>query len=135
MDDPLSTATALNTPMFSWATRASRAKVVRVIDGDTVHVAMHLPGDAGPTKHIVRLGGIDAPELHGPNRDLAATARDALAKLVLDRIVTIDIRPKPDKYGRMLADLKLEDGTNVNDYMMQHGLASMYDGRGRKFDP
>jgi endonuclease YncB( thermonuclease family) len=67
-------------------------KVVRVIDGDTIHVVRndHL--------YKIRLGGIDAPESGQPYGD---ASKQYLAKLVADKSVKIEIL-KRDRYDRLI---------------------------------
>jgi len=67
-------------------------KVVRVYDGDTVWVAVNLPGGGGVTKICCRLSGIDTPEMPSSHAEAmteyhrrAFAARDRLVELVTDR--------------------------------------------------
>lgn len=98
-------------------------RVIRVIDGDTIHVTKGLD-----EIEKVRLIGIDSPELQagddkGP-QPYATEASNYLRKLVLNKRVRMhhDVE-KYDKYGRTLAYIYLEDGTFVNAKMMEAGLA------------
>lgn len=87
------------------------ATVSRIIDGDTV-----LLKDG----RRVRLIGIDAPELGEP---LADEASDALRKLVMAKTVYLQQGPQAsDKYQRVLANLVLVDGQNVEALLLQQGL-------------
>ncbi len=82
------------------------ARVVRVIDGDTL--AVELEG----VEHTVRLLGIDAPEPDdkGGQAALAEQAREALATLVGDRAVILiaDVEPLDDG-GRLLRHVMRAD--------------------------
>lgn len=105
----------------------------RAIDGDTL--ACDVPiGLRGITlvNEMVRLVGIDTPELHArdvADRERAQAARLALAQLVAqgDVWLVVDPRDATDKYGRLLATVWVGD-TNVNALMVQRGLAKPYDG-------
>ena len=100
------------------ATTSQPVLVTRVFDGDTVDVA--------GVGHV-RLLGIDAPEL-GRGFDTAApyaaASRERLSALVLQRWIRLEYEgPREDAYGRKLAYLLLEDGTNVNAVLLREGLA------------
>jgi endonuclease YncB( thermonuclease family) len=106
------------------------ARVERVIDGDSLAVRVDIwPGLEVAT--IVRLRGVDAPELSGrcpEERRRAAAARDALAALVGEgRIVLAAV--EPDKYGgRVVADVAAADGQPLAEALVGAGLARRYDG-------
>lgn len=75
--------------------------VVRVVDGDTVHVRL------GDRLEKVRYIGIDAPETNHPTRGLEPGGRAAAEvnrRLVGDRAVRLepDVQLR-DRYGRLLA--------------------------------
>jgi micrococcal nuclease len=107
---------------------AGRHRVKRVIDGDTVVL-----GSLGK----VRLLGIDAPELHHPNKPVercAVEARGALERLLgADRgevivVVSGDGGPlKRDAYKRVLAYVRAEgQGESANEAMVEAGWAKVY---------
>ena len=104
---------------------AYRARILRVIDGDTVEVRVQAwIGHEIVTR--LRLAGIDAPELNGAcalERALAARARDRLAELASDEeAVLADIRP--DKYfGRVAGRLILRDGRDAGQILLAEALA------------
>lgn len=75
--------------------------VVRIVDGDTVHVRL------GERVEKVRYIGIDTPETHHPARGEEPGGRAATAvngRLVGDRVVRLepDVQLR-DRYGRLLA--------------------------------
>ncbi len=91
--------------------------VRRVVDGDTVDLA---------DRRRLRLVGIDTPEL-GRDRGaepLAAEARRALSGLAGKTVGVVYSPERRDRYGRWLAHLFLNDGTNVQRWMLRRGLAS-----------
>ena len=109
------------------------ARVVAVIDGDSLRVrALIWVGQELET--VVRLAGVDAPELRGRcagERQAAARARDQLERLVGDGPVRLrDVRF--DKYGgRVLASVETQRGEDVARRMLEDGLVRRYDGASR----
>lgn len=104
--------------LFAAASAQQRAEVV---DGDTLRVAGEL----------VRIIGMDAPELHGRcprERALAERARARMAVLVADGVV-LD-RNGLDRYRRQLAVVRDRAGRDLAAVMIAEGLARPYDGRG-----
>ncbi len=96
-----------------------RATVVRVVDGDTLTVAVE-----GETKPItVRVIGFDAPEKNQPFGDAATKF---LKALVEGRQVLLepDIQAT-DRYGRRLFHLWLEP-TLLGEILLLSGLATRY---------
>lgn len=105
-------------------------KVVKVYDGDTITLATILFDVA--YRFSVRLNGIDTPEIKGGSareKELAILARDELSKRILNKIVTLK-NVTTEKYGRVLADVYLDDEC-INEWMIKLGHAKSYDG-GRK---
>lgn len=117
------------------------ARVVRIIDGDTVLVDAHpWPGHA--VRVSVRVRGIDAPEGRSPcqaERLAAHQARDELERLISAVSVISLMNVSGGKYyGRVLADLRAGD-RDVAGAMLSSGLAKPYQGgkrpAGRCTDP
>jgi micrococcal nuclease len=103
-------------PAFSFT-----GDVVGVLDGDTIKV-LH----SGKAERI-RLQGIDCPE---KNQPFGHKAKQATSALVFAKKVTLAIYGK-DKYRRILADVLIADGTNVNHELVKEGWCWWY----RKFAP
>jgi micrococcal nuclease len=93
-------------------------KDYRVIDGDTIEATIDM-GFRTMRKDIFRLAGINAPE-----RDKASTAFMVEALEGKDLIIESH---KSEKYGRWLATI-YADGVNVNQSMLDMGLAVHYAG-------
>ena len=97
-------------------------KVKNVFDGDTVELA---------SGEVIRLLGIDAPESNRRNRNIPSQpffleSRDALAALVGRKKVLLKPGIAPvGRYGRTLAYLHLQDGTDVQLEMLRGGHAMM----------
>jgi micrococcal nuclease len=104
--------------------------VERVVDGDTlaVRVTVWLEQDL---RVLVRLRGIDAPELRGKCTGEIARAGDAkaaLAGLVGSGTVVLS-RIEGDKYfGRVLADVTTPEGADLAGSLIAGGFVRAYDG-------
>ncbi|MBP1851866.1 thermonuclease family protein [Rhizobium halophytocola] len=110
------------------------ATIIRIVDGDTMLVDAE-PWPQQIMRVYVRLRGIDAPEKRSKcsaMRAAGARAQTALAEMTAasPTITLIDI--SGDKYfGRIVADVVLNDGQGLSDKLLQAGLVRPYDG-GRK---
>ena len=104
--------------------------VIKVYDGDTITIAAKLPYDESPLYRFpVRLLGIDSPEMKSKNKkeqDAAHKYQEALSKLILHKRVTLK-NMGTEKYGRILADVYLDD-LHLNVWMLEQKLAVAYDG-------
>ena len=109
-----------------------RARIVRVIDGDTVEAEVDL-GFHISSRMSMRLFGINTPEIKGDSRPQGLAARDYLTQLIDTHThVTneLTIRTQKDateKYGRLLATL-LADDVNLNEALIAagHAVVAMY---------
>lgn len=85
-----------------------RAHVSAVYDADTITVDVDLGFHQKSEEIKLRLFGIDAPEMRGPEKVAGRVSRDWLRKQILGKEVVIrtykDGRGK-GKYGRWLADV------------------------------
>lgn len=85
-----------------------RARVTSVYDADTITVDVDLGFHQKSEEIKLRLFGIDAPEMRGPEKPQGTISRDWLRGKILDQEVVIrtykDGRGK-GKYGRWLADV------------------------------
>jgi len=104
-----------------------KAKVHRIIDGDTVDVTIDL-GFEMTTKQRVRLYGINTPETR--TRDLVEKAKGKASKARLMELLNgckreIILRTlKRGKYGRILGKLlHPETHENFNQTLLKEGLA------------
>ena len=106
----------------AWASGVQSGVVTRVVDGDTVWVAV--AGGGKPIK--VRIEGIDAPEICQPG---GASSQDALRRRLLGSQVSLSLHFQDD-YGRMLATIH-QQGEDVGRWMVSSGHAWSYRYRGR----
>ena len=104
---------------------------IRVIDGDTIEADVDL-GFRIRQRKVIRLAGIDAPELR--SKDAAEREKAKAAKAGLERVL-LTWQPSEvlmhstglDKYGRSLAVIWICDGPgwdNVNTWMVENGHAA-----------
>lgn len=100
-------------------------RVKRVIDGDTILLA---------NGEKVRYIGIDTPEINHSTKGaepFGLEAKEANEQLVEGKRVRLEFDvERRDRYGRLLAYVFLEDGTFVNGWLVEHGLA-----RARAYPP
>lgn len=113
----------LLTLSFTWNSHAAdfSGQVIRILDGDTIEV-LH---NQHPKR--IRLSGIDCPE---KGQAFGTRAKQAVSELVFGKEVTIQTHGH-DKYKRIIADVFLPDGTNVNQELVKEGWCWWY----RKYAP
>ncbi len=97
------------------------ARVVDISDGDTIKVSYY-----GRVRKV-RLYGLDCPE---KKQSFGPEARELTRRLALNRLVTV-IPHSKDRYKRIVATVRLEDGTSLNRRLISDGLAWWY----KKFAP
>lgn len=107
---------------------STNALVTHVVDGDTFDVRI----DGETTTERVRMLGIDTPETVDPRKAVQCFGKEASnrTKQLLDgKRVRLEGDPKADeqdKYGRLLRNVYLEDGTDVNATLVLDGYAHAY---------
>ena len=114
---------------------AGKARVTKIVDGDTIHALVTSENSSQPVDDKIRLYGINAPELHPrPGQSwsdftvqpYAQEASDFLEKLCPPGTeLRIDSHGR-DRYDRLLAVLILPDGRDVNKLLIEAGLARAY---------
>jgi endonuclease YncB( thermonuclease family) len=113
----------------------AKAKVLKVYDGDTFTIVTKLYKTDQVYQFQVRLNGLDTAELKGTKdkvKKMSIIARDKLSELIFNKVVSFK-NISYDKYGRLLADVFIND-INVDKWMLDNNLALSYDG-GHKDDP
>lgn len=93
------------------------AKVIGVVDGDTLDVLPRIDGDRKSMR--VRLVGIDAPEKAQP---FGSAAREQLSRLAFGRQAALRCLEDADRYGRSLCVVNV-DGVDVGHRMIELGYA------------
>lgn len=113
-----------------------KAKVLRVVDGDTIECDIDLGFHVTITKSV-RLDGIDTPEKNSrvvSEREKAAKATARTKFALENKEVYIKTKlDRDDKYGRVLGyifetESNLEKNESFNDKLINEGLAYIYHG-------
>jgi len=103
-----------------------KAKIIAVYDGDTVTALVDL-GFLHTQEMKLRLYGIDTPEMRGDEKVEGKKVRDIVREMILDKEVTIrSYKDKQGKYGRYLANIVLENGLDLNQWLVDNGHAKPY---------
>ena len=105
-----------------------RAKLIKIIDGDTIDVKIDL-GFGISLKKRVRLFGINAPETR--SKDLDEKKAGIASKRRLEAVLEASdgkfiLKSKGvGKFGRCLGEI-LVDNVNINQLLIKDGLAEVY---------
>src|SRR4051812_17841092 len=113
------------------ATRAGSdrggARVERVVDGDTLRVSID------GRSRAVRLLGIDTPETHRPGTPVECGGPQATAQMealappgTRLRLVSDPGQDRVDRYGRLLAYVRLPSGRLAEEAQLEAGWATVY---------
>lgn len=92
-------------------------KVVRIVDGDTIVVL-----NEKKQQVKIRLEGIDCPE---SNQDFGTRAKQATSDLCFGKQVCV-VQSGTDRYGRVLANVYVDDVVCVNEELLRQGMAWHY---------
>jgi micrococcal nuclease len=107
---------------------STNAFVVRDVDGDTIQV--RIDGEKDDVK--IRLLGVNTPESVDPRKPVECFGHEASAhtKAALEgKRVRLEGDPQADevdKYGRLLRNIIMEDGTDYNASLVRDGYAYAY---------
>lgn len=116
------TPTSIPTPTI----KPNLARLIRIVDGDTIVVEIN------NQEATVRLIGIDSPEVYDPRKSVQCFGKEATEKIkeLINGnyiILTSDsTQDDKDKYSRLLRYVYLEDGTFINQKMIEEGFAFEY---------
>jgi micrococcal nuclease len=113
-----------------------RAKVNRIIDGDSIVLDIDLGFDVWMNNQSIRIYGIDTPESR--TRDLDEKARGLMAKkhvedlLPVGEIVAVNTyKDQGGKFGRILAKITNIEGVDVGLSLLENHLAVEYYGQSK----
>lgn len=115
-------------PSAASSTDLTNAAIVKVVDGDTLEVLI----DGETASRKIRLLGVNTPESVDPRRPVECFGKEAsrfLSGLVGESRVRLqeDFEADDrDKYGRLLRNVFLKDGTDVNALLVREGYAHAY---------
>ena len=129
-------------PAFTLRGIRTRAKCVRVYDGDTGHFVFSMPGyGVGPASLVrerCRLAGYNTAEMKGNTSEEQKSARAAkeyLESAILGKTLDV-VFGDYDLYGRPLLEVWIprESGDQITaaEHMITGGYARAYNGRGEK---
>lgn len=108
-----------------------KAELIKVIDGDTVQAWIEL--DFGvKVKTVIRLEGVDTPEIHTTKKNDDEYKRGMEAKSFVestfsrlgDKFAVESDGEQLDKYGRVLCNILLPNGEWLDALLVKHGLAT-----------
>jgi len=107
-------------------------EVISIYDGDTMKAIIDM-GFGIFTKQTLRFKDIDAPEVRGDERESGLKSRNWLRDKIYsaidngDEIYIKTTKDKKGKYGRLIADVFLEnEGRSLNEQMLNKGHAEKY---------
>ncbi|MEG2079013.1 thermonuclease family protein, partial [Chryseobacterium sp.] len=89
-------------------------KVIGVKDGDTVELLMN------GKPQVVRLSNIDCPEKKQP---FGNNAKQFVSDLCFGKMVRMSTDGKKDRNKRLIAEIILKNGKNINKELVKNGLA------------
>jgi len=116
---------------------ADQYEITRVIDGDTVEIAVDFLPLPLPPKLSIRVIGIDTPE-KAPRAQCEAEAKKAVEatrftkRAVAEATKTEVYLLKWDKYGGRVLGSVVFDGVSLSDSLISAGLARPYKGEAKQ---
>lgn len=110
-----------------------KAKILEVVDGDTLDILIDL-GFEVSYKTRIRLLGVDTPEIHSKNADIKKSGQ--ISKKFVEEwvgrnpdVIVSTVKDKSEKYGRILATLRpLAGDEALNDLLIREKMAVPYFG-------
>jgi endonuclease YncB( thermonuclease family) len=135
----LSNSTYENTPEYKLKNIQTYAKVVKIYDGDTVHLAIIVNGEK--RRICCRLAHIDTAEMKSKNLEeklFAVAAKNRLIDLVNNKLVYVNIIDT-GKFGRYLGEIYKskedyeKENKSFNQILLDEGFAYLYEG-GKKME-
>lgn len=130
-----------NTPLYTYENLKTYVKILKIIDGDTVDIALYYENLNKIFKHRVRLYGIDTPEKRplksnvNREKEIEESKKSTLAltnKIEELNNIVLALFYKPDKYGRLLCTFYDKNNNSINDWMIKEGFAYEYFGKTKK---
>jgi len=115
-----------------------KAKIARVVDGDTIYVDVDLGFFLRQVMNL-RLKGVDTPEIRGPEREQGLISKQFVEDTLAACPAVVIRTYKLGKYGRYIADIWykagsddpdeiLASGTLLNQELLDRGLAQADEG-------
>ena len=113
-----------------------RAKIIKIVDGDTVDVDIDLGFGISLNNERVRIMGIDTPESRTRDKvekKFGLASKNRLKEILgKTTVLKTQINKKGEdmkgKFGRVLGDFVTDEGRMVTDVMIEEGHAVAYFG-------
>ena len=124
--------TGILIPLTRYADKSkmTAARVLRVVDGDTIKVEIAKPPAGLAATETIRLIGVDTPESVDKRKPIQYFAREASAyvktRLTGQPILLAFDKDLRDRYGRLLAYVFLEDGSCFDLELILQGYGYAY---------
>ena len=113
-----------------------RARVNRIIDGDSVVLDIDLGFNTWINNQSIRVYGVDTPETR--TKDLDEKQRGFLAKKHVEELLPLGdfvliktFKDRGGKFGRILAEIINIDGINVGESLIYNHLGVSYYGQSK----
>ena len=114
------------------------AKLIRVIDGDTIDLEIDLGFDLSIRQRL-KLFGVNTPDSRSADiaeKQKGLEAKQRLTELLPREFKIVTILNKRGKYGRVLGEVFVKDvnggkDINVNELMVKEGHATKYTVQGK----
>lgn len=107
------------------------AELIKVIDGDTIDVNIDLGFGVWLRNQRVRLHSIDAPESRTSNKEekvRGELSKTKLKEILTEKLLITTYINDDEKFGRVLAKIVNDKGIWVNEWLVEHNYAVVYDG-------
>ena len=117
-------------PKFTLENTKIQGKVVKVYDGDSVHIVFPVFGKM--YNWTCRIARVDTPELRTKNekeKKFGYFVKEKLLERIMNKVVEVHCGDF-DKYGRLLVEII--DTENINDWLIKNKYAFEYDGGTKK---
>lgn len=123
--------------LFATVAQATEYKITRVLDGDTVEIAAPFLPKELKQSLLLRMEGIDTPEIGGKAKcllenKLAQQAKELIQNEIAKAKQVNVVLVKWDKYGGRVIGKIFVDGKNLSDIMIASKLAYAYDGKKKR---
>lgn len=123
--------------LFATVAQATEYKITRVLDGDTVEIAAPFLPKELKQSLLLRMAGIDTPEIGGKAKcllenKLAQQAKEFIQNEIAKSKQVNVVLVKWDKYGGRVIGKIFVDGKNLSDIMIASKLAYAYDGKKKR---
>lgn len=118
-----------NIQKFTFKGLFTPIKIIKVIDGDTVKAVFKFKDTY--YKSNFRMTGIDTAEIHSKDENEKKRGFDAKEYVfnILNNKIAIAEFLDFDKYGRILANIYLDNNELLSDNLINGGYAQSYDGK------